>query len=94
MQKHGKSSVEHLNKRGKHLGKYGNFLVICLKEHEKYIVKVEGKIREILRETCFFERKTQITNRKSQIANRKSQTHNIYLGLHIRTYWQKTYIQV
>ena len=71
MQKHGKSSVEYLNKRGKHLGKYGNFLVICLKEHEKYIVKVEGKIREILRETCFFERKTQITNRKSQIANRK-----------------------
>ena len=44
---------------GKHLGKYGKFLVICLKEHGKYIVKVEGEIRKILRETCFLERKTQ-----------------------------------
>ena len=25
---------------------------------------------------------------KSQIANHKPQTHNIYLALHIRTYWQ------
>ena len=50
---------------GKTFRKIQEFLGNMFERTWEYIVKVEGKIREILRETCFFERKTQIINHKS-----------------------------